>query len=436
MKKFIYYPSLSSGNSRSWLRSNYHLPNGTPTRFWSDEYKAIMPEYYHPYFLLSAGHCLNDPNLRTDMGLEKALVIGDSGGYQIATGAIKFDVTQRKKIFDWLEANSDVALNLDIPPRLQYAGHFNESLAISLDNFKFFQENQSGKTNFLNVLQGNNENEYKTWFNAVSGYEFNGWAIGGAAGRYYSMMYALAVLLENKVFEKKENKFLHILGLSSLSDFIILAFMQKQFNLKFDNRVQLSTDSSTPNRATVFGTYYYGINWNKLNVVGIPFTKADVPLFNLKAGLPCSIKCKSCEGITFESIATMKTPETYAVMTAHNMNIFINAINAINTFTDLHDNLLLEIIRQDLFNFQKSIKEMFNSNEPMKVYEKYKPLYMKLSSGDNTVAEKEQIAEFFDFVPVVEDKKKIKKEAKIKAEAQEKLDMNSIVGIDNSFFIE
>ena len=39
---------------------------------------------------------------------DDVLVLGDSGGFQLATGAIKWDPSFKKTIFDWLEANCDL----------------------------------------------------------------------------------------------------------------------------------------------------------------------------------------------------------------------------------------------------------------------------------------------------------------------------------------
>ena len=51
-----------------------------------------------------------------------------------------------------------------------------------MENFKYFNENQSGKTKFLNVLQGEDDTTYKEWYDAVKGFDFQGWSIGGTVG--------------------------------------------------------------------------------------------------------------------------------------------------------------------------------------------------------------------------------------------------------------
>ena len=57
--------------------------------------------------------------------------MGDTGGYPIADGAMKCDIKNRDRIFKLLEENTDIAMNLDIPPRLKYQGQYGECLEIS-----------------------------------------------------------------------------------------------------------------------------------------------------------------------------------------------------------------------------------------------------------------------------------------------------------------
>ena len=114
-KNFIYYPSLSAGSMVSAFKKNTKFSDGTTCRFFSKEYPE---EWRHPYFLITAGHHFKKMDFRDQLGLDDGvLVFGDSGGFQIATGALKWDGTIRERIFEWLEHNSDVAANLDIPPR-------------------------------------------------------------------------------------------------------------------------------------------------------------------------------------------------------------------------------------------------------------------------------------------------------------------------------
>ena len=110
---------ISSG-LHNWITliKDDKLSSGVPCRFYSDDYPE---KFRHKYFLVTAGHYYKKMDIRQQMGLgDDVLVFGDSGGYQIATGALKYSDDLREKIFHWLEANSDVAANLDIAPKTVY----------------------------------------------------------------------------------------------------------------------------------------------------------------------------------------------------------------------------------------------------------------------------------------------------------------------------
>ena len=96
-KKFIYYPSLSAGSMVSAFKKDAKFEDGTTMRFFSKDYPE---EWRHPYFLITAGHHYKKMDFRQQIGLDDdVLVFGDSGGFQIATGALKWDSTIREKIF-------------------------------------------------------------------------------------------------------------------------------------------------------------------------------------------------------------------------------------------------------------------------------------------------------------------------------------------------
>ena len=132
-KELVFIPSMSTGEYGKYCQKNIPLSGSITTRFYSSDFPA---EYRHNYFLLTAGHFYKKKGIRKEWGLEDTFVMGDSGGYQIATGAIKWSTAIRQEIFEWLEDNSDVALNIDIPPFANYLGKYEECLEISYDNFK------------------------------------------------------------------------------------------------------------------------------------------------------------------------------------------------------------------------------------------------------------------------------------------------------------
>ncbi|MFY8160761.1 MAG: hypothetical protein ACOVNU_05480, partial [Candidatus Kapaibacteriota bacterium] len=259
MNKFVYIPSFSGGFFGQMLKEDGHIGK-IPVRFYDDAAQDIIK---HNAFLTTAGHFYKQDDYTNSIGLDldinKNLVFGDSGGYQIATGAIKWDISIRDRIFNWLENNSNVAINLDIPPRLTWAGKDKECLEISLDNFKYFEKHQSGKTKFMNVLQGNGLDSRKNWYKEVSNFNFNGWALGGTAGKYLDFFNSVYILLKNKEHLNKENYLFHFLGTSTINQFSFYLQLQKSLN-EIGSNVIVTCDSSTPQRAVIWGTYYTEFN--------------------------------------------------------------------------------------------------------------------------------------------------------------------------------
>ncbi len=93
IKEFIYIPSFSAGTSGQAAVKNIRLKDGTPWRFWSDEYPE---QYRHKRFLVTAGHYYKDPEYSKKYDFDKdTIVFGDSGGYlnfapAAASGSPKF----------------------------------------------------------------------------------------------------------------------------------------------------------------------------------------------------------------------------------------------------------------------------------------------------------------------------------------------------------
>ena len=73
---------------------------------------------------------------------------------------------------------------------------------ISFDNFKWFESKQTGKTDFLNVIQGTYTEEYAEWYHKFKDFAFNGWCIGGPK-KLVDFMYVIALMLQEREFEKE-----------------------------------------------------------------------------------------------------------------------------------------------------------------------------------------------------------------------------------------
>jgi hypothetical protein len=406
-KEFIYFPSLSAGGFASALIKNDYLSSGVPCRFYSDEY----PESFrHKYFLVTAGHYYKKMDIRAQMGLGKdVLVFGDSGGYQIATGALKYSDDLREKIFHWLEANSDVAANLDIPPKTVYENQFEKCAEISYDNFAWFEKHQSGKTKFLNMLQGSNPNEYDWWYHKFKHFEFSGWAIGGPQ-KLVDFMWALALMLKNREFENKQNEYLHLLGISKISDFFILSTIQKLLNKHYGNRIVVTTDSSSPGQYPVYGTFLHSHNFKKLSFTDVYMPKPDkdedgnmIPLAESKIPdlqpnllVPDSLGDPACQDFTWGMLDEYNK-EAVPRMVLHNVHVFQNTIEEVNKIVAAHRDVAQYVVPNNLAAVLRSIYEMFEDPEKaITTYEKYKQYYRKFGGQSITTINQEKFNQFFE----------------------------------------
>jgi queuine/archaeosine tRNA-ribosyltransferase len=415
-KEFLYIPSLSAGSMVSAFKKDTKFEDGTTMRFFAKEYPD---KWRHPHFLVTAGHHYKKMDFRDQLGLDDGtFVFGDSGGFQIATGALKWDSTIREKIFHWLEANSDVAANLDIPPRVTFENRFQDSMDISFDNFKYFEKNQSGKTKFLNVIQGTFSEEYKEWYHKFKDFDFKGWCIGGPK-KLVDFMYVIALMLQEREFEKGHVEYIHLLGISKISDFFILATLQKLLNTLTGNRIQLMSDSSSPGQYPVFGTYLHSGNYKTQTFTELYFPKnaeyrRKTHIRNGKDGtitidktqhVPCSINCPACNDFTYEYLGGQTTTgldrysqEGMPRMVVHNTHLYCEIVKDINKLTDSHVELLETAIPKELFNVILSLHEMFSDpDNAMNVYSTYKKTYKKFGGESISTTDIKQFNKFFKF---------------------------------------
>ena len=415
-KEFLYIPSLSAGSMVSAFKKDTKFEDGTTMRFFAKEYPE---KWRHPHFLVTAGHHYKKMDFRDQLGLDDGtFVFGDSGGFQIATGALKWDGTIREKIFHWLEANSDVAANLDIPPRVTFENRFQDAMDISFDNFKYFEKNQSGKTKFLNVIQGTFSDEYKEWYHKFKDFDFKGWCIGGPK-KLVDFMYVIALMLQEREFEKKHIEYIHLLGISKISDFFILATLQELLNKMTDNRIQLMSDSSSPGQYPVFGTYLHSGNYKTQTFTELYFPKnaeyrrkthikqgkeGTVDIDKTKH-VPCSMGCPACNDFTYEYLGGKTdagldrySQEGMPRMVVHNTHLYCEIVKDINKLTNNHVELLETAIPKELFNVILSLHEMFgNPDNAMNVYSAYKKTYKKFGGESISTTDVKQFNKFFKF---------------------------------------
>jgi len=361
------------GSLANSIRKDYKIKDELSIKFFSDEFPE---QWRHKYFLVTAGHFYKTMNYRERMGYgDDTLLLGDSGGFQIASGAIKWDADIKDKIFQWLEANSDIAMNLDIPPRMTLQGKFRECLDISKANFKYFADNQTGKTKFLNVIQGTDEHSYMKWYDEVKQFPFSGYAIGGGGSSLYKYMSGLMTLINGKEHLNTNNKYFHILGTSKIFDFMLLAQTQKSLN-DIGANIIMTTDSSTPSLAVVYGFYYTNYNFKsgRFNSIHMPKRRDDFQLRDYP--LPYCTEFDKYLGkyVTTSDVVDWNKDGEFG-MILHNFMFFKDIMDRITDLINGPKYLIEQEVSADMFKILNSIDEMIKGDDPYKVFQKYKHLY-------------------------------------------------------------
>lgn len=400
MNQISYIPAISLGPLGG--ESKKYNIKGKSLKFYQTHPDNV---FNYPYLLISAGHNYKKDS-KTEYGYdfvdEKKIVLGDSGGYQIATGAIKYTPDIVEQIFNWLENNSNYAVNLDLPPfidsQMNLEEKFNDHLQKTVNNMTFFEKNQKGKTQFLNVLQGRNFDHFEEWYGKVHNFDFpGGWGIGSATSRSaFTTIFAFFYLYskgEVERYSKKDGrKLFHFLGVSSMEIIPILAYIQRKLNQR-QLDVKLTYDSSSPFMSASYGRYTI-----KKNFVHLSSSTVIQPDWNLDTNLPCI--CPVCKLLKWRDIFDLKNKEKdsfnslfYAILGLHNMYQLIGNEYEIKNIINLGSTEVMDsYFPSDTMLAFQVIDKVFDSNEPLSVLYNHKEYFRKF----NVKTEEPTLGSLFD----------------------------------------
>jgi hypothetical protein len=256
--------------------------------------------YHYRYFLYSAGHSERDLNkalIKEPMvhkRSKKTMSVGDSGGFQIATGVIKFDWAKfkdkegdklRQEILTYLENTFDWSMTLDIPAfaaseRLSKKTgltKFEDTLDYSVFNLHYFMKNRTpGKTKFLNVLSGSSVENSKIWYDEVKkfsipsevrkmGYDDNrtleGYAFAGINMKnMYAVLQRMLDLIDDNLLAGKD--WIHFLGLGRLDWACFLTAIKRELQKHYNPNLNISFDAASPFVSVAYALAY---NYNHFN---------------------------------------------------------------------------------------------------------------------------------------------------------------------------
>ena len=338
--------------------------------------------FTYKYGLFSAGHAQLDlqktmvqDSMIQDRDRGQTMILGDSGGYQIGKGILKFDWQNfdgpaanktRQSILEWLELTADWSMMLDVPtwacdhihsPKTGLKS-FEDCLEKTRHNNKYFLENRLGVTKFLNVLQGSDWDTAEAWYQGVK--EFSdkavwgdkaaeGWAMGGA--NMCKMPITLRRLITMRFDGMLEGKdWMHFLGTAQLDWSCYLTSIQRQIRKHINENFTISFDCASPFIATAHGLVYTNAQHTNKRFSVImdkaPDNKSlakrhDIPFpFESEIGRRLSIAdiCHYAPGMLNKIGKEGKTSWDsfgYALMMAHNVYCHIGAVQRANNLMDI-----------------------------------------------------------------------------------------------------
>jgi hypothetical protein len=288
-----------------------------PLPFSAQDLNFLCPNtrlFHYPWALLSAGQAVKSirqsdpPTMVSVRDRTTSVVVGDSGGYQVQSGNIKYRGPETvRRMMQWMEGHTDYSMALDFPTggikdgqiakhtaRLRAEGHgdlidgaagqnrqaadFNAALVqTSLNNQQFLLERASGATKFLNVLQGRNEVESKAWYEHVKHYEFEGWAFAGGHREDFTLLLRRLIdLRDDKLLEKA--RWVHILGKSELDLACLYTVVQRAVRRHINPTLQFSFDSASHSLTAANYRVYAGAFFDKRGWSMVPARMADAAL--------------------------------------------------------------------------------------------------------------------------------------------------------------
>ena len=263
---------------------------------WLNSQQALFP---YRWSLYSGGHAnldLNKPDASEDMVRARepgTLMLGDSGGFQIAKGLWEGDwkansgcpkaQKRREAVLKWLDGICDYGMTLDIPTWVIHDKKAAEACGISTltdavaatkFNNEYWMKNRRGVKNggmkILNVLQGANHADAERWYQDMKQYcdptiypdtHFNGWSMGGQnMCDVHLVLKRLVALRHDNLLQEGIHDWMHFLGTSKLEWAVLLTVIQRAVRKYVNPNFTISFDCASPFLATANGQVYHHID--------------------------------------------------------------------------------------------------------------------------------------------------------------------------------
>lgn len=342
MSQAIYVPAIGEQFNSIWSRGIKYT--GKDGKEYDMKVFTKDSHFQLPIMLQSAYYGINGVGknslglYRDKMGIPKdKFLIGDSGGFQIATFAMRGEECKLTPLesLRWMEENCDVGMNLDVPPNLDGNPSYEDfvkALDKSIINFKFFQDNRRNiAMKLLNVLHGETVALMDIWYAKVKDFTFDGWAIG-MKPPFDPMIQALGFmyLWEKGEFDKESCKWIHFFGTSGKHVVPTIVYAAS----KLKREIPVTYDSSSYNIGAIYRTYYCPFDIGPHLSFGDKFQRVNP---HLKV-LPCA--CPVCS--TVKDIADLNTTDICAgtLISLHNLYQYSSYNDILNALVTNKDQFL------------------------------------------------------------------------------------------------
>lgn len=375
--------------------------------------------FYYPYALTSAGHANLDfekENVNDGEGMfrtrdrSKTVVIGDSGGYQIGKGILKFDWKNfegeennklRMKILRWLESIADVSMTLDVPTwgiggGLEGVDTFSDCLEKTLINHDFFIKNRvPGATRFMNILHGRNQDEADIWWDTMKDLPFEGWALAGVNIANFETIMRRLIIMRDEGYLDKERNWIHFLGVSRLSSACAFTAIQRAIRKHVEPEFTISYDASSPFFSTAKGRMYTKLTYSAKT---LSYTMDQAIDNKLLAGSETPFPLLSpigrklvmgdlcVKGVDWQDKKGQPSKSSwdswsYMFLMNHNTYMHIKGIKEVNQFFDLPRPHVQEFIPETILEFKDLVEEIFTTEKPFDLIKNNSKLLMNLSGS-------------------------------------------------------
>ena len=395
LKHAIYLPALQSSYARAVLKAPKKgqklPPNIAMSDFnFFDRNSNLFSVHAALYSAGTTSNYLNPPDCmvttRVRGDAQDTLVIGDSGGYQIASGNLALTNKKREDIYHWLTKYCDLAMTLDVPTGPMYEGKedyyrtFDECLKTTLGHLEAFKQlGAENENKFLNVLQGVGMYDCDIWYDEVKHYNFHGWAIAGRkANPLQLQLWRLIKLIEDGKFDR-DATWIHFLGIGDLKTAVLLTTIRDALRDRFPKcTIEVSYDTSTPFllMSTLSAISKFNLNPTRTSVTIEQIDKNDwadsnepFPYKGSKIG---QLVTKGDVVYKHENGKLSVSELGYLILQNHNIEALVGSIDAIHQLLDGgHSRAYLEqILPRYLLEAQDSIVDVLLQKDPRKARER------------------------------------------------------------------